>query len=870
MILIFLLTFLGLSAHADWAHEPSTAKYLDLNPLRFTNRAECALDSKKPTKSFFLLADSLNTGKALYRLGENLNKPESFSVEGVRRYRYVLFSLARIVSNRLLSGELPLLKSGYKNFDFALQGCDGEKQCPGMDLLLREIWNNSADLQGAPRMQSQKSAYASCMILKSFSPLEAHLYGVKPDREALDKIGEAVHKHPELMQSCDESLADEDLKVGVYQIDLRKISDEEWESKGFYFWNSFKLYFSWAYRNSPEVKKLAGEYANILRQVNLEESALFFSNGCKSMMAPECGKDYLNISSLRSLAMSQGNYELAKLDYFDTTPGGAAGSVINPTQPGVNNDVLGLGEYSRASEWANNFRENLSKTRGYLKLKLTKSVSLIHLIHSQAGENFLKSLKDHSEKSLNSTDDNYKKELYLLCSEYKIAMDEQTSFLRKDLMKLKSDPRLHQVANIISDESLDDVEWLLNDFGKGVLQYCEDLVARKVWEKSTRPLNKSFATWYQEYVFNAIPKEDTNLRIVENVNGKPFISIVNTQNTKEDNVLCSTPAHCGRKILSALIDLKAFSEYASGFLSFDESVKTPNMFNPMSERLACKSYDPWFKTKKTISDLMQDIFMAAIWGFVPSPVYVDIGLKPKKVISLNELIKDGKVYYDPRFDKKRIQATLVADFGPLMSAPCAVAISNTNQPRPANYLALEGVTIQACTGRENNSMVVYGPEDINNNTRNGAGCLSCTINLTSVASTASSFAPGVRPYVFLVRGVVRLVQNLRDPHDIPKSWEVKPNSVYRSWRKHGSVYSSCKSKLLKGEECMSSSCEAKLVSSFEEHYLKYVSDIKIYPGHMAELTVKNESTKFGVDLERFSCASGVYKKTDFYRITENQ
>lgn len=870
MILIFLLTFLGISARAEWSHQPSTDKYLDINPLRFTNRAECALDSKKPTKSFFLLADSLNTGKALYRLGENLNKPESFSVEGVRRYRYVLYSLAQTISNRLLSGELPLLKSGYNDFDLALEGCDGERHCPGMDHLLQKLWNQSSEIKKAPKMLAQKGAYAGCVTLKSFSPLEAHLYGVKPDREALDRIGEAVHKHPELMQRCDESLTDDDLKVGVYQIDLRKVNDKEWEQKGFYFWNSFKLYFSWAYRNSPEARKLAGEYANILRQVNLEESALFFSNGCKSMMAPECGKDYLNISSLRSLAQSQGNYSLSKMDYFDTNPVGATGPVINPDQPGVNNDVLSLGEYSKASEWANNFRENLSKTRGFLKLKLTKSVSLMSLIHSNVGGNYLNSLKEHSEKSLGSTDENYKKELYLLCSEYKIALDEQTSFLRKDLMKLKSDTRLHHIANIITEDSLKDLDWLINSFGKDVLKYCEELSARKIWENGSRPPNSSFATWYQEYVFNTVPKEETNLRVVENINGKPFMSVVNTLNTKGDDVLCATPAHCGRKLLSALIDLKAFSEYASGFLTFEDSIKSPNLFNPVSERMVCKSYDPWFKTKKTISDLMQDIFMAAIWGFVPSPVYVDVGIQPKKVVSLNELIKDGKVYYDPRFDKKRIQATLVADFGPLMNAPCALAISNTNQPRPNNYLALEGVTIQACQGRENNSMVVYGPDDINNNSRNGSGCMSCTINLTSIASTASAFNPGIRPYVFLVRGVVRLVQNLRDPHDIPKSWEVKPNSVYRSWRKHGSVYSSCKSKLIKGEECMSNSCEAKLVSSFEQHYLKYVSDIKIYPGQSAELTVKGEPTKFGVDLQRFSCASRDYKKVDFYRVTENE
>lgn len=868
--LFLSLLFLTSAQAAEWVHAPTTTEYLDLNPLRFTNRAECARDSKKPTKSFFILADSLNAGKALYRIGRRVDAEDSFSVEGVRRFRYTVFSLAKIISERLLKGELPLLKAGVTEFDLALKSCDGKSACPAMDALIASVWESSSNLRRPQFLAGQGGSRVSCHSLKSFSPLEAHLYGVKPDREALDRVAEAVHKHPELMQTCDESLEEEDLKVGVYQLDLRHVSDEEWDEKGFYYWNSFKLYFSWAFRFAPEVTHLAGVYDNVFRSIDLEESVIFFANGCKSMTAPECGKDYLNLSTLRSLARSQGNGELSKLDFFDTIPDGSTTGVKDPQQPTVNTDVLDLGGYSSAADWANNFRENIVKTRGYLKLKLTKSVSNLALIHGALGDELLSGLDAHTSQALEHEDrESYLRELYVTCSEFRVAFDEQTSFLRQDLQKLRSEPRLRDVTNIISNESMSALDWAFETAAPGFLAYCDELQKNGTWENFSRPSNALFAPWYQEYVFDTKAKEDHSLKIVDHLKGKPLLKIKTSLGNSDSNTLCTTPAHCGRIILTSLLDLKAFSEYASGFLSFDEGVKAPALFNPMSERLACRSYDPWFKTKKTIADLMQDIFLAAVWSFVPSPVYVNLELQQKKVVSFNELIKDGKVYYDPRFDKKRVKASLMADFGPLLGAPCAVAVSNSRQPAPMSYLALEGITLQTCHERGSNDIQVYGPDEIESNRSEGTGCFSCTISLSSVGSSVSNFSPGVRPFVFLVRGVVRLIQNLRDPHDIPRSWEVKPNQVYRSWRKHGSVYSSCKGKLRKGKECMSNTCEANIASAFEEGHQKYIEDMTIYLGGEAEINVKGEEGLYAAKVPRFGCALKTFSKEDFYRVGGN-
>ena len=870
MIIACFLLFFNLISNAQWAVDSSPTKYLDINPLRFTNRAECALDSKLPTKSIFLLIDSLNTGKALFRLGEILGRPDSFSVEGVKRYRYTIFSLAQLISNKLLKGELPLLKAGHRDYDEALSFCDGIDNCPGMNDLLKKYWNKQSNATKDQLLNLQTNSHTSCLALKSFSPLEAHLYGTRPDQETLNRIGETVHKYPELVEECTNSLTDEDIKVGLYQLDLINITDDQWTKQGFYFWNSFKIYLSWAYRHAPEMYQLAGEYSNFLRQVNLEEAVIIFSNGCKSIMAPECGKDYLNISSLRSLAMSQSNMELSKLDYFETNPAGVRTDVTNPNQPEVNTDILNLAEYANAANWANNFRENIAKTRGFLKLKLTKAVSFINIVHLSSGSDLLKSVKSFGEKESCLKNSLCKKELFLVCSEYKTAFDEQTSFLRKDLIKLKSEKRLKDLIAFLSDDIIEDVSWAIDEVGGGIQEMCKELDSKNIWDQMERPTNDLFANWYREHVYNTRPQTDTDIKVEYEDVETPYLSIKNHYIKTEEITICHTPIQCARKILAAIIDLKAFHEYASGFITYDDLVKSPNLFNPMSERLQCKSYDPWFKTKKTISDFMQDIFMAGISTVLPTPIYVDVGIIPKKVTSLNELIKEGKVFYDPRFEKKRIEATLVTDFGPLLSAPCALAISNNSQERPTSYLALTGLTLQACRGGERNTMTVYRPDEIENNTTNRTACFSCTINLQNTISSTQSLSPGIRPFVFLARGVVRLIQNLKDPNDIPKSWEVSPNSVYRSWRKHGSIYSSCKRKLLKGEECMSNRCEGKIVSSFEEAFKKYVKDIEIYPGEMAKISIHGEKQKYGLNIKRFACSSTSYKKEDFFALVEEQ
>lgn len=856
--IIFFFALFTHIAHANWAQMPSSSKLLDINNLKFTNRAECARESQRPSKSFFLLIDSLNVGKVLYRLSDRIGKDEAFTVQGVHRFRYTVFTLSKIIASRLLEGKLPLLTTEIVGLTEAQQTCS-EGDCRDLNKLIANSWNKSHVSKTG--LISQLEAYPSCHAVRKFSPLEAHLNGTKPTIDMFEKIGQAVHKKDELLISCDELFQDEDLKTALYQIDLRKIEETEWLKKGFVFWNSFKLYLSWAFRNSLETRSLSANYANIFRQIDFEESVLIFPNGCRSIVAPECEKDFLNLSSLRMLAQAQGGPELSKLDFFDMLPDAPVDELNESNKPAVNSDILHLNDFENASDWANNFRENLVKTRGFYKLKLSKATSLLNIIHTGLSEVFSQKLLEYittSESKLSLMD---QKEIYLMCSEFKVALSEQTSFLREDLRKLFSDKDLLQSAKIISPKSLEQLDWILNKVAPEMLSVCDSLSSQGFWKDIERPSREHFASWYQEGVFN-VKNNSFSLKLADNRFGKPLLTFMKS----EGEPICETPSHCARRLVEVLIDLKAFSTFASGLMDFQDGLKSPSLLNPMAERIACRTYDPWFKTKKTISELLNSIMMTAVWSFVPTPIYVDVSLKEKKIISFQEALRDGKVYYDPKFNKQQIQASLIADFGPLLGTPCAVAISNQHTST-FSYLAFQGISLNTCVGGESNTLNVYGPNDIEADQSKISGCFSCTLNLTNIATSALSYGPGIRPFVFLVKGVVRLVQNLKDPHDIPRSWEVDPNQVYRSWRRLGSIYSSCKNNLSQGKECMANKCEANIVSTFENLFKSYVSHADIILGGTSIISV-NSKKKYGINVPRFGCSLMKIRKKDFFLLEE--
>ncbi|MGB0454124.1 MAG: hypothetical protein ACPGJV_10465, partial [Bacteriovoracaceae bacterium] len=79
-----------------WKSSQSLEESTTFSKLRFTNRAQCALDSEKPAQDFLLIVSHQELGKALYRLSKRLDlDSKRFIQEGLISFQTTLTQLIR-------------------------------------------------------------------------------------------------------------------------------------------------------------------------------------------------------------------------------------------------------------------------------------------------------------------------------------------------------------------------------------------------------------------------------------------------------------------------------------------------------------------------------------------------------------------------------------------------------------------------------------------------------------------------------------------------------------------------------------------------------------------------------------------------------
>ncbi len=829
--------------------EAKESRPLDINPLNFSNRADCARDSQKPTRSVFFIADTLDVGKALLRAGDMLSRQDTFTTEGIKRYRFTLQSLSRLVAEKLLRGQLPLLNSKLPQYRDLMETCkDG---CEEMDQLVSAAW--AGKLQGE-RLNFPDS-HLSCHEVKDFAALYPHLSQSKPTQETLKALGESMAVGSENLVECGIDNQG-DLSVSFFQFDLRHLDEKQWNKVGFDFWSSFNIYYSWAFHFSQEARQMALNYHGLFRQVNLEELSFFFSNGCHSIARPECSKDFLNTNSLRELSRVSQDADLAKLQVFKPGPDHEHDDILRQDD-GLGREDLGMDAHESATAWAKNFKDNMAKTRGFIRLKLSQSLTQLKFIRRGLEDRLLSDITAELE-GLKGADKAKRAEAFTFCAELTSATDREISFIRPKLAAMTQYESIWNYSQSIHSEIEADLEWSLTQFAPQLLTLCEKLRDDKVWGEEDHPGPEAFSAWYQSFhfkkVLEATPREAT----------ASYLVLKDGQSGKVET-FCMTALDCGKKIISNLIDLKISSDYASSLLSLDGQIKNISATTSMGERYACKMYDPWAQSKKAGFEFLKDMVLAGVSAATIVPIYVDVSLADKKVSSLQEIIKDGKVYYNPRFDRRAVQKTLIIDFGPLLGAPCAIVVSADARVRPQNYLAFEGITLQSCRDFERITVQAESPEQIGNAVRKLSGCFTCTISLASTATSAAMLNPVMRPFFYVIRGVVKLVGNLRSPEDIPRSWTVNPNAVARALKINGGeIPKSCVRKLSRGEECIRGTCASNIATSIGK-YLKVIPDeISIVSGGLSLVTAGERT--FSVETPRYNCAGHSFRIEDFKQV----
>ncbi len=867
-LLLTTLVFLAFSTQA--LASDGKAPRFDLEALEFSNRADCAVESQKPAKSAFLLISNVDAAKAVYRLakfrGESVDETTKL---GIERFRYSIITLVNLIHDRLTSRELPLLPSDVTRADSHIPGhyknvmsqCRQGEYCEALDDYLGQIWDiASKDWNSSTKyleffkvdnFHSQEnyltdkdydkdsSKALTCAYLKKFGPLQAHLYGTKPDRGALNAIADAVGSMDERFARCDDFDSSDNLQVAAYELHLPNLREkslfrkESWVDKGFDYWHSMKLYLSFAYRNAPEMNALAYPFAPLFKGVNLEDSVMMVANGCRSLAPAKCDGDRLALNSIREFAKEDFEKEALELDILSEVPDGPDDLLVSDMIPSVNVDELDLGAHRSASEWLEKFSDNLSRSRAVMKSRLIKAVNHFNIVtKSVSADSLVAKLNQQFNgifnKELSKLSDAQKNDLYYLCSEFSFAGHEQWSFIRGNLELLKKSTIVGNLTEQISKTTTEEAFNYFMKLSDSINAACYSLKQHDIWDDDFNLDKEGFLPWYTAKVYDNkfLSKYEEKMTEVLKTQ-KPLLAFPQYKESGDYNdVICVNASDCARKTIEATLAFYSATQYAATFWSVEQKIKSPDLFNPYAERTACKVYDPWFKTRSTLFSFIWDMGQAAASAFVPGMIYTKAELQPRMVTSFKELIKDGKIEYDTRFKKEKILSAITADFGPLLGVPCAVSI-NRNPGNPFDYMRFTGITVGACNRDENHNLNVYGASDIGDNQTTGSSqCLSCQMNFESMSGVIANVSANVGPVFFLVRGIYNLYKALKDPHNIPRSWEVHPYNAYETKAAYGEIPKSCVRSLRKGKECLPA-CEAQVSETLREKMGGFVSEFHL-------------------------------------------
>lgn len=836
------------------------APRFDLQELKFSNRAKCALESKKPAQSAFLMISNVDAAKAVYRIAKfRGDDVEETTKRGIERFRFSVLSMVNLIHERLTKRELPLLPADATreeghipgNYRNVMNSCRDGRYCESLDRYLDKVWNiASKNISSGSKylelfkvdnyhskdnyltekeFEKDTSRELTCAYLKKFSPLQAHLYGTKPNKIALESIADAVHSMDQNFGHCNDFDSQENLQVAAYELNLPTIRGkslfrkEAWVEKGFDYWHSMKVYLSYAFRNAPEMKQMAYPFAPLFQGVILEESVMLVPNGCRSLSPAKCDGDRLALNSIREFAKEDFKKEALELDILSEVPNGPDDDLVNDMIPSVNIDELDLAAHTSASKWLESFSGNLSRSRALMKGRLIKAVNTFtFLMSSTSVEKLLGKLDQQFGGSLFSgkrvqLNSEQKNELYQLCSEFSFAQHEKWSFIRKNLEILAQSTIMEDLAGQITNLDTSSSFNYFMRLGDAVNKACYELKQHEIWDDDFELDKSGFLPWYTAKVYDNKIESKYEEKIIKLLKShKPLLAFPQfAERQSYEDVICATASDCARRTIEATLALYSATQYAQTFWSLEQKIKSPDLFNPYAERTACKVYDPWFKTRSTIFSFLWDMGQTAASAFVPGMIYTKAELQPRMVTSFNELVRDGKIEYDVRYQKEKILTAITADFGPLTGVPCAVSL-NRNPNNPFEVLRFSGISVGACNSETDYNLNVNSASDIGANSASGhSECISCRLNFESVSGVIANVTGNVGPVFFLVRGVYNLYKALKDPFNIPRSWEVHPYDAYETKALYGEIPKKCVRSLRKGKTCLNA-CEAKVSKKLRE------------------------------------------------------
>lgn len=854
--------------------EAQTQSSLKLNPIRLTNRAQCALDSKNPAYSAFVILDGYNPGRLMYGWGKAIGQPaDQLAEEGMLQYRLTVAKLQTTIMQKLLKGELPLLPADLsgqlrlKNYQRIALSCQNSTYCPDLYNYIQKVWQssktssriqslNSVDAFNSTDFVPTSSAQVSCYYLKKFSPLQSHLHGTDVTAPQLQALGDALKNPEEFLTDCQNP----DPNLGSRNVALQMEilpGNLNWNQVGFNFWNSVRIYTSWAWRMAPELDQWNPQFAATFRSLDLEESMLMIPNGCQSLTIPQCESETLSANSIRELAKPEGT----PTEFDQLIPDGPEKEMLEKGARSVNNDFLSTQAYETANKWVDNFRKNFVEQRWIYKNKLHNAHQQFTVIADTATPvelvDYIKSLIPRTAQVPQLRD-----EFAFLCLEWRLAADKRIDYLSTQIENVA---KIDAVTGAVSSAGLSVKEQIeyFKQFSQGLGQVCDYLETQKYFQAPGYITNWSgLADWAKELTQKSMNQDKTVVPFVPAVLPEGLFLTLGSSAIP----FCSTALDCGRKILKSGVDLYAVGSYADAFLTKGQ-ISAPDVFNPYAEMTACKMYDPWFVKNKTRKIFMADLANTALFGWNNIPVYIDVDYSAPKVTSFKKMMDEGVIKFSPNIRESKAKMALLADFGPLLGAPCAVHIA-PNSDKAFNFYAFSGIALNYCKVNMKSGAKAENPSEITqDNPDDSTYCAGCVMNFVGVSSAASSVGNGlpINPLkfgVFLFRAIYKFVKGMKDKVNVPKTYVINLDHVREAHARFGGKLPDyCAEPLSRGLKCFETTCGARAAEYFEKVTGVQPTEVKVMrtnssrgvaAANMREAYIKTKSCKGSVVM-RFNC-----------------
>lgn len=857
---LFLITFIfaiSISAKTKWhqwnAPELNNLK-ISLNPIQLSNRAACAIDSKKPTESMFVFLNNTVTAKAAYRLANRTGQDRTLvTKELIKDFRNKTIILLREIHERLFNQTLPLLpyldsKANIPvKYKEILNSCFGSRECPKLQRYLEGIWFNThkekhrlydsfnEDDNYITTKYIKGDNTLECVKVKKFGSLQANLFGQKPKVQDLNTMAKELINIKDSISECQIETTEEisNLQVAGYQLDIHNIKASYWKNDiGFDYWNSVKIYFAWAMKNLDIVSP---KYEQIIKNSNTQDYILFTPNGCKSDIMPSCNNKRLAENSFREFSRGKFQKDALELDILSTVPEGVQEDILKNPFANVNNDILDIANYGDADDWIEHIFKNQNGTKNYVKNQLVESLTFFSLIKNRLSPEEVKSQLEFYYRHL---DNNIiKNDLYYLCAESAVISDEVFSFTKKHIEGLKETSLIDDLNLIFTNAPYFKIVDYYQSLMLQTREFCEDLRQKDIFDNSFEVNYSGYEQWYLDKIRGKNEVESkSEEHYQQDALSQDFIKY-----NGSDEVICRSISHCLRKSIISIIETARATYYGDLFWKSKYSQSSADIFNPYSERMACKVYDPYYKTKAIMTQFISDIGQGLMSWFTPGVLYTKIHLEPGHVTSFEKMIKDGQIQYNTKYEKEKINVEIITELGPLIGVPCAVSYTGSNKS-PTNLYHFKGISVGACYDRKTGDVIANSGSDVNTNDPDGlAACAACRINFEGISNALTYFNTMVGPFFYVARALYSLYKGLTDFDNIPRRWNLDLNKLKTTYQRFGEIPKRCRTTLLNGENCLENEEERAAVELMKKKSLTIIASKKTIRGHKFKVQeCKNE------------------------------